>query len=94
MVVSPTYPACQTRAVLRPEGQGAVNPQVPALTCRVMLETRDCGSGGGASPGGSAAGGEASRNLADQVKALRSRVDELLERAKDAEVSSCDGRDR
>lgn len=44
------------------------------------------GSGGGASPAGGGGGGDVARNLAGQVKALRSRVEELLERARDAEV--------
>ncbi|CAN0109318.1 unnamed protein product, partial [Ectocarpus sp. 12 AP-2014] len=44
------------------------------------------GSGGGVSPAGGGGGGDVARNLAGQVKALRSRVEELLERARDAEV--------
>lgn len=38
------------------------------------------------SPAGGGAGGDVARGLAGQVKALRSRVEELLERARDAEV--------
>lgn len=44
------------------------------------------GSGGGVSPAGGGGGGDVARSLAGQVKALRSRVEELLERARDAEV--------
>lgn len=46
------------------------------------------GSGGGVSPAGGGGGGDVARSLAGQVKALRSRVEELLERARDAEVGA------
>lgn len=51
-----------------------------------MLQTSGGGSGGGASPAGGGGGGDVARGMAGQVKALRSRVEELLERAREAEV--------
>lgn len=51
-----------------------------------MLQAAGGGSGGGVSPAGGGSGGDVARSLAGQVKALRSRVEELLERARDAEV--------
>lgn len=57
---------------------------------RAMLQAGDGGgSGGGVSPaGGGSSGGDVARGLEGQVKALRSRVEELLQRAREAEV--CD----
>ncbi|CAN0308038.1 unnamed protein product, partial [Laminaria digitata] len=57
-----------------------------AEALRSMLQAGGGGSGGGVSPAGGGAGGDVARSLAGQVKALRSRVEELLERARDAEV--------
>lgn len=53
-----------------------------------MLQAGGGGSGGGVSPAGGGGGGDVARSLAGQVKALRSRVEELLERARDAEVGA------
>ena len=53
---------------------------------RTMLQAAGGGSGGGVSLAGGGGGGDVARSLAGQVKALRSRVGELLERARDAEV--------
>lgn len=53
---------------------------------RSMLQAAGGGSGGGVSLAGGGGGGDVARSLAGQVKALRSRVEELLERARDAEV--------
>lgn len=52
-----------------------------------MLQAAGGGSGGGASPATGGGGGDVARSLAGQVKALRARVEELLERARDAEVT-------
>lgn len=60
-------------------------------TPRGMLQAGGGGSGGGASPAAGGSGGDVARSLAGQVKALRSRVEELLERARDAEVIVVDG---
>lgn len=51
-----------------------------------MLQVAEVGSGGGVSPAVGSSGGDVARSLAGQVKALRARVEELLERARDAEV--------
>lgn len=62
-----------------------------SCTLRVMLQAGDWGaSGGGASPARGGGGGDVARGLEGQVKALRSRVEELLERAREAEVFVCD----